>query len=131
GRIARTAEARAYLQVWDDEDVNAWLICWTEDQDTGYHDHDDSAAAITVISGTVREDRLRLDGLPRSRTFGPGERFSLPASAIHPVLHAGQVPAVTLHAYSPPLLRTGAYSVTSEGLLERTALSSATELRAA
>ncbi len=49
--------ARVYHQIWDDEDVNAWLICWSEDQDTGFHDHDESAAAIEVIAGHIREDR--------------------------------------------------------------------------
>ena len=47
-------------------DVNAWLICWSEDHDTGFHDHDASAAAITVMAGHVREDRLRF-GAQRTR----------------------------------------------------------------
>ena len=51
---------RVYEQIWDDDDVNAWVICWSEDQDTGFHDHDNSAAAIAVISGQLREERLRL-----------------------------------------------------------------------
>ena len=128
--VSHSETSRVYRQIWDDEDVNAWLICWSEDQDTGFHDHDDSAAAIQVISGHVREDRLRLDGAPQTRTFGPSERFSLPASAIHRVLHAGTEPAVTIHAYSPPLRRTGAYAVTPDGILQRTAVPYEIELRA-
>jgi hypothetical protein len=128
--VSHSETSRVYSQIWDDEDVNAWLICWSEDQDTGFHDHDDSAAAIQVISGHVREDRLRLAGAPQTRTFGPSERFSLPASAIHRVLHAGTEPAVTIHAYSPPLRRTGAYAVTPDGILQRTAVPSEIELRA-
>ena len=58
-------DVRVYEQIVDDEDVNAWVICWSEDQDTGYHDHDESSAAIAVISGQVREDRLRLGDEPR------------------------------------------------------------------
>lgn len=46
-----------YEQIADDEQVNAWLICWSEDSDTGFHDHDESAAGIAVVSGSVREDR--------------------------------------------------------------------------
>jgi hypothetical protein len=128
--VSHSETSRVYRQIWDDEDVNAWLICWSEDQDTGFHDHDDSAAAIQVISGHVREDRLRLDGAPQTRTFGPSERFSLSASAIHRVLHAGTEPAVTIHAYSPPLRRTGAYAVTPDGILQRTAVPYEIELRA-
>jgi hypothetical protein len=46
------------------------------------------------------------------------------------VLHAGAVPAVTLHAYSPPLVRTGADRIGAHGELERELLSSEDELRA-
>jgi hypothetical protein len=54
----------------------------------------------------------------------------VPAVAIHRVLHFGEAPAVTLHAYSPPLARTGAYRLGAEGELERELLSCEEELRA-
>ena len=128
--VRHTSDVRVYEQIWEDEEVNAWLICWSEDQDTGFHDHDESSAAIAVISGQVREDRLRIDGAPKSRTFGPGSIFTVPPVAIHRVLHAGEAPAVTLHAYSPPLVRSGAYRIGPDGELERELLSSEEELRA-
>jgi mannose-6-phosphate isomerase-like protein (cupin superfamily) len=128
--IRHASDVRVFEQIWDDEDVNAWVICWTEDQDTGFHDHDDSAAAIAVISGHVREDRLRLSGTHQSRVLGPGETFTVPAVAIHRVLHAGDAPAVTIHAYSPPLTRTGAYRIGSDGELQREVLPYEEELRA-
>jgi mannose-6-phosphate isomerase-like protein (cupin superfamily) len=128
--VRHTSDARVYEQIWDDEDVNAWVICWSEDQDTGFHDHDESAAAIAVISGHVREDRLRIGNPPRSRELGPGSVFTVPAVAIHRVLHARDVPAVTLHAYSPPLVRTGAYRIGAGGELQRELLSGEEELRA-
>jgi hypothetical protein len=128
--VRHASDVRVYEQIWDDEEVNAWLICWSEDQDTGFHDHDESSAAIAVIDGHVREDRLRLGEPPRSRTFGPRTIFTVPPVAIHRVLHAGGAPAVTLHAYSPPLVRTGAYRVSAGGELERESLSYEEELRA-
>lgn len=128
--VRHESDARVYEQIWDEQEVNAWVICWSEDQDTGFHDHDDSGAAIAVISGSVREDRLRLEGEPRSRTLGPGKTFSVPPVAIHRVLHAGDGPAVTIHAYSPPLTRTGAYRVGADGELERESLPFEEELRA-
>ena len=72
--VRHTSDARVYEQIWDDDQVNAWVICWSEDQDTGFHDHDTSSAAITVISGNVREERLRVGAPPRSRTLGAGRR---------------------------------------------------------
>ena len=49
--VRDSSAGRVYEQIWDDELVNAWLICWSEDQDTGFHDHDRSDAAIRVIEG--------------------------------------------------------------------------------
>jgi mannose-6-phosphate isomerase-like protein (cupin superfamily) len=128
--LVRHDDARVYEQIWDGEDVNAWLICWSEDSDTGFHDHDDSTAAITVVSGSVREDRLTLGGPPRSRELGAGTTFTVPPTAIHRVLHAGGGPAVTVHAYAPPLRRMGAYRVTVDGELERESQPFEQELRA-
>ena len=121
-------ETRVYELIWDDGLVNAWVIRWSEDADTGYHDHDESAAAIAVISGDVREDRLALGGLPRTRLIGAGETFTVEPSAIHRVLHAGCGPALTIHAYSPPLRRTGAYSIGEGGELRRESQSFEIEL---
>ena len=122
--------ARVYEQIWDSEEVNAWVICWSEDQDTGFHDHDDSCAAILVIEGHVREERLRLGDAAEARVGGPGTIWFVPPTAIHRVLHTGDGPAVTIHAYSPPLTRTGAYRLGPGGELERASLTYDEELRA-
>ncbi len=127
--VRECEEMRVYELIWDDEDVNAWVICWSEDQDTGFHDHDQSAAAVAVISGQVREDRMRLGISPRTRVVKGGSTFTVPPTAIHRVLHAGNGMAVTIHAYSPPLTRTGAYHVGPDGELERESLSFEEELR--
>ena len=127
--VSHASVGRVYHQIWDDEDVNAWVICWSEDQDTGFHDHDESAAGIAVISGRVREERLTLGSPPRSHELGPGAVFNVPPVAIHRVLHAGDQPAVTIHAYSPPLQRTGAYRTGPDGALERRSLPLEIELR--
>jgi mannose-6-phosphate isomerase-like protein (cupin superfamily) len=129
--VRHAEDVRVYEQVWDDPDVNAWLICWSQDQDTGFHDHHHSAAAIAVLAGAVREERLRLGDPPRARTISAGRTFTVPPVAIHRVLHAGSVPSVTLHAYSPPLLYTGAYRVGETGELQRELQSLEAELRPA
>jgi quercetin dioxygenase-like cupin family protein len=128
--VRHADDMRVYEQIWDDTHVNAWVICWSEDQDTGFHDHDESTAGIAVISGRVREERLRVGAAPSAREARAGEVFSMPPVAIHRVLHAGDGPAVTIHAYSPPLTRTGAYRIGSDGELERESLSFEEELRA-
>jgi len=128
--VGESTGTRSYELVWSDEEVNAWAICWHQDNDTGWHDHDESAGGIAVISGHVREERLVLGAGPRVRRVGPGETFIVPSTAIHRVLHDGGEPAVTIHAYSPPLRRMGAYRVGPDGELERESVPSEIELQA-
>ena len=120
---------RVYKELWRDNHVAVWLICWMEDHDTGFHDHDLSSGAVTVAAGSVCEERLALVGAPIVRTFDAGETFDFSASDIHRVLHVGDEPAVTLHAYSPPLSRMGSYAVRDNGVLTRVSLPYAEELR--
>lgn len=123
---------RTYEQLLRDAHLDVWLICWSEDHDTGFHDHDRSAGAVAVVAGSVREERLAL-GRPEhaaiGRTVAAGSSFAFAASDIHRVLHAGDAPAVTIHAYSPPLVRMGAYVVEPDGQLRRHAVSYEEELR--
>ena len=127
--VSHDPSQRVYEQLWRDEHVTAWLICWMEDHDTGFHDHDLSAGAVRVARGRVCEERLALGGSPLVRSFGAGQTFSFAASDIHRVLHAGTEPAVTVHAYSPPLWRMGAVAVRADGVLARHSVSYAEELR--
>jgi mannose-6-phosphate isomerase-like protein (cupin superfamily) len=128
--VRPSSSMRVYELIWSDEDVNAWVICWHEDSDTGWHDHDESSGGIAVISGHVREERLVIGAEPRVRHLGPGAIFTVPSTAIHRVLHDGGGPAVTIHAYSPPLRKMGAYTVGPRGELERESIPSEFELEA-
>ena len=127
--VSHRADARTYEQLHRDDHVAVWLICWMNDHDTGFHDHDLSAGALSVVRGSVCEERLVLGGAPSSRTISAGDTLTFAASDIHRVAHAGSEPAVTLHAYSPPLWRMGAYEVSPEGTLRRHSMSYAEELR--
>ncbi len=127
--VAHDATQRIYRELSVDAHVSAWLICWMDDHDTGFHDHDVSAGAVAVLSGAVHEERLAIGGRPRDRTFVAGSSFHFSAADIHRVRHAGSDPAVTLHAYSPPLARMGAYEIGSDGVLARHPMSYEQELR--
>jgi len=122
-------DERTYAELHRDEHVAIWLICWMNDHDTGYHDHDLSSGAVAVTAGAVREERLVLGGAPATRTVHAGDAFTFGPADIHRVRHAGAEPAVTIHAYSPPLWRMGSYEVLPTGELRRWSLSYAEELR--
>jgi predicted metal-dependent enzyme (double-stranded beta helix superfamily) len=127
--VCHDTNQRCYTELLSDDHVTAWLICWMEDHDTGFHDHDISCGAVAVVGGAVREERLRIDGPPRVQTYGAGRSFSFASADIHRVRHAGTDPAVTIHVYSPPLLRMGAYEVAENGVLARHSVSYREELR--
>jgi predicted metal-dependent enzyme (double-stranded beta helix superfamily) len=127
--VVHRQDERTYVELRRDDAVAVWLICWMNDHDTGYHDHDLSAGAVAVAAGAVREERLVLGGAPAARTASAGESFTFGPADIHRVSHAGAEPAVTVHAYSPPLWRMGAYEVLPTGELRRWSLSYAEELR--
>jgi predicted metal-dependent enzyme (double-stranded beta helix superfamily) len=127
--VKHDASQRLYQQLLSDDHLSAWLICWMDDQDTGFHDHDVSAGAVSVVSGAVLEERLTLAGPPRARVLRAGESFHFCPADIHRVRHAQSDPAVTLHVYSPPLLRMGAYAVQDDGVLVRHSISHTEELR--
>jgi predicted metal-dependent enzyme (double-stranded beta helix superfamily) len=127
--VEHDASQRVYAELLSDAHVTAWLICWMDEQDTGFHDHDVSAGAVAVVGGDVCEERLALGGPPRKRTFAAGETFHFSASDIHRVRHGGSDPAVTLHVYSPPLERMGAYAIDEDGVLARHPMPASEELR--
>jgi hypothetical protein len=74
---------------------------------------------VAVFEGAVREERLMLGGPPVEVTTGAGDSFQVSAADIHRVVHAGGPPAVTVHAYSPPLRTTGSYVEEADGTLRR------------
>jgi predicted metal-dependent enzyme (double-stranded beta helix superfamily) len=120
---------RNYELLRADDRVMVWLICWMSDHDTGFHDHDLSAGAVRVVRGSLCEERLRLGAPPLRRSFSAPGEFDFGAGDIHRVAHVGTEPAVSIHAYSPPLWRMGAYVVESDGSLTRNPISAEQELR--
>ena len=68
-------------------DLDVWLICWDNAQDTGYHDHDRSSGAVYVCAGMLCEDSFHRDddGWMRERTreHNCRSRLRLPR-VVHP-----------------------------------------------
>lgn len=121
---------RTYQRLLYNDHSEAWLICWMPGHDTGFHDHNRSSGGVYVIQGAVLEQRLRLGSSPSANTYRAGESFSFSSVDIHRVVHTEQLPAVTLHVYSPRLSGMGAYIVDgTDGTLSRHQLSDDEELK--
>ena len=127
--VRHDRDERQFELLHRDDDLEIWLVCWMPGHDTGFHDHDASAAAITVVAGEIAEDRLAVDGPDVDRCFAAGQTLTVRASDIHRVRHTGEEPSVTIHAYSPPLVRMGRYEVGPNGTLQRHAQDAQEELR--
>jgi hypothetical protein len=123
--------SRHFEQLWRDNHVDVWVISWGDGDDTGFHDHDISSGAVAVVEGELVEERLVLGGAPRRIRHRAGEAFDFDAAHVHRMRQDSDRPAVTIHAYSPPLWRMGSYAVAEDGSLSRRSISYAEELRPA
>ena len=105
---------RTYTQLWRTPYSEAYAIGWKQAGDTGFHDHDGSVGAVHVVRGTVAEEHIVLrpagDWLARVE-FACGETFRFDGAHIHRMRHAAGEIALTVHVYSPPLGRAGAYEL--------------------
>lgn len=111
---------RWHQRLYRDQTVDLWLITWLPSQATQLHDHGGSSGAFTVVSGSLTESvpsgfgRARLQvrdaELPASTTVRFGRHH------IHDVRNAGSEPAVSVHAYSPPLAAMTFYAAQPDGL---------------
>ena len=121
-------EQRVYASLHRDAHVDVWLLCWTPENDTGWHDHDISSGAVAVVAGSLTEYNLRLEEGAVATEVEAGQVFSFGPDHIHRLV--GAVPgSVSVHAYSPPLWRMGQYAVGGDGVLRRQSVSYADELR--
>jgi hypothetical protein len=124
---------RTYTQLWRTAYSEAYAIGWKQAADTGFHDHDGSVGSVYVVCGTVAEEHIVLratgDWLVRVE-FAAGETFRFDGAHIHRMRHAAGTVALTVHVYSPPLGRVGAYELSADGTLRRHSMAGDEELRA-
>lgn len=121
-------QERVYASLHRDAHVDVWLLCWTPENDTGWHDHDISSGAVAVVAGELTENNLTVGVAPAETRIGAGKAFSFGPEHIHR-LNGASAGSVSVHAYSPPLWRMGQYAVNDAGVLRRVSVSYADELR--
>lgn len=114
-RVRLRIDDRWYERLHHDAEYDVWAISWMPGQATGFHDHGGSAGAFVVVTGELEEHRPgeRPDRIPagRPRAFG--------AEYAHDVRNASLGPAVSIHAYSPPLNEMNEYELDGKSLVPR------------
>ncbi len=98
---------------------HALILCWRAGQRSPIHDHRGSSCAVRVLVGTAVETRFErtADGYvyaTGSRTLHEGEVCGSQDDDMHQMSNLQPVgqDLVTLHIYSPPLMKMGMYSLT-------------------
>lgn len=126
--VAFDDENRHFVSLHRDEHVDVWVLCWTPRNDTGWHDHDISSGAVAVVEGALVEHNLSVNASSIATDVPAGAVFAFGPDHIHR-LTGRDAGSVSIHAYSPPLWRMGQYAVGPGGVLHRTSVSYADELR--
>jgi mannose-6-phosphate isomerase-like protein (cupin superfamily) len=95
---------RWWTRLAGDDVADVWLLTWVTDTNTDLHDHGESAGAFTVVSGELEEVRPdpQTGGLVSARVL-PGHVCRVDRGEVHDVRSPSLLPAVSIHAYSPPL----------------------------
>jgi cysteine dioxygenase len=96
-----------------------WVMCWRNGQRSPIHDHKGSSCGVRVLQGTVTETHFEFapNGHVKatfSRDLLPGDVCGTEDFDVHQIsnLQAGDADLITLHVYSPPLVKMGTYSLT-------------------
>jgi hypothetical protein len=126
--VAFSDSKRHYVELHRDNHVDVWVLCWTPENDTGWHDHDISSGAVAVAEGCLVEHNLVVGATALQTEVLAGQAYSFGPDHIHRLV--GRDPgSVSIHAYSPPLWRMGQYALSRDGVLRRSSVSYADELR--
>lgn len=113
-KVRLNAKRRWYERLYCGPDHDIWVISWMPGQSTGFHDHGESAGAFVVATGTLEEHR------PGERTvIYPGKPHAFGHDYAHDVRNVSIAPAVSIHAYSPPLDEMNEYELAGDQLIPR------------
>jgi rhodanese-related sulfurtransferase/predicted metal-dependent enzyme (double-stranded beta helix superfamily) len=114
-RVQLRSEHRWYERLYHGADHDIWVISWLPGQSTGYHDHGESSGAFVVATGVLEERR------PGEQTLviPPGKVRAFGPDYAHDVGNVSLAPAVSIHAYSPPLTDMNKYELEGTSLVPR------------
>jgi Cysteine dioxygenase type I len=115
--VAFCPESRWFQRLELTADYEIWLLSWLPGQHTGLHDHGEAAGAFAVAQGALQETLARQGRRwLRSRPAATGTVRSFGRQHLHDMGNVSAGPAVSVHAYSPPLTAMRRYEMTPTGL---------------
>jgi len=127
--LHRHVDLRAGERTWHrldaTEHLEIWLIAWPVGSSTGWHDHLRSEGAFLTVEGTLAEQSWS-GGRPHERLLPAGEGRTFGSHHVHDVANLGEVPALSVHVYSPALRGMTRYAVL-DGALHVTGVEQAGE----
>ncbi|MCW2540802.1 MAG: cupin domain protein [Frankiales bacterium] len=103
-------EQRWHQRIYRDARVDLWLISWLPSQGTLLHDHGGSSGAFTVVEGELSE-AVHTNGSLREWRRGAGASAGFGTRYVHDLRNLSSEPAVSVHAYSPPLTAMNFYEL--------------------
>ena len=114
-RVRLRTEQRWYERLYQGPGHDIWVISWLPGQSTGFHDHGESAGAFVVATGVLEEHRPGEHPL----VIPPGTLRAFGSAYAHDVRNVSLAPAVSIHAYSPPLTNMNEYELEGNQLVPR------------
>jgi rhodanese-related sulfurtransferase len=114
-KVRLRAEQRWYERLYHGPDYDIWVISWLSGQSTGFHDHGASSGAFVVATGILEEHRPG----ERTRVIHPGKPRAFGPDYAHDVRNVSLAPAISIHAYSPPLSDMNEYELDGSRLVPR------------
>lgn len=114
-RVRLRTEHRWYERLYQGPDHDIWVISWLPGQSTGFHDHGESAGAFVLATGVLEEHRPG----QQPTLIHPGQPRAFGSDYAHDVRNVSLAPAVSIHAYSPPLTDMNEYELDGNQLVPR------------
>jgi mannose-6-phosphate isomerase-like protein (cupin superfamily) len=102
-QVQHIPERRWWTRLVRNSRVDVWLITWPGHQHTDLHDHGASAAALTVVEGTLEHVLASRTGELSREPISAGTMLTIEPWAVHDLVNPSNTAAVSIHAYSPPL----------------------------
>jgi rhodanese-related sulfurtransferase len=114
-KVRLRAEGRWYERLYHGADHDIWVISWLPGQSTGFHDHGASSGAFVVATGILEEQSPG----EKPRVIHPGQPRAFGPDCAHDVRNVSLAPAISIHAYSPPLSDMNEYELDGSRLVPR------------